>query len=163
MKKANLKRLERLGAKEAELLQTRKLYAASSVDMTELSRRNKVLRNLIEAKKHLPQQVPMTNLVKAFSKVHLVEDKINASVALAKDSAFRAVYTVFESLYQAMEPTCAHVAEGWTTGDEQVANAKALGLEVVRVLVDGCYQSILKQSGNLKQKGTLAKRFALCP
>ena len=103
----------------------------------------------------------MKNLVKAFPKVHLVgvEDKINASVALSQDIAYRAVYTVFESLYLAMEPTCAHVAEGWTTGEEQVANAKALRLEVFRVLVDGCYQSILKQSG--KQKGILAKRFAL--
>ena len=103
----------------------------------------------------------MTNLVKAFPKVHLVgvEDKITASVALAKDSAFRAVYTVCESLYQAMEPTCAHVAEGWTTGDEQVANAKALGLEVVRVLVNGCYQNLVEQSR--KQRGTLAKRFAV--
>ena len=88
-----------------------------------------------------------------------VEDKINASLALAKDSAQRAVYTVFESLYQAMEPTYAHVAEGWTTGDEQVKNAKALGLEVVRVLVNGCYQNLVELSG--KQRGTLAKKFAV--
>ena len=114
-----------------------------------------------EAKKPLPQQVPMKNLVKAFPKVHLVgvEDKINASVALSQDIAYRAVYTVFESLYLAMEPTCAHVAQGWTTGEEQVANVKALGLEVVRVLVNGCYQNLVEQSR--KQRGTLAKRFAV--
>ena len=70
---------------------------------------------------------------------------------------------MFESLYLAMEPTCDFVAQRWTTGEEQVANAKALGLEAVSVLVDGCYQSILKQSGNLKQKGFLAKKFAFRP
>ena len=105
--------------------------------------------------------MPVRSLLKAFPKVSLVgiEDKINGSLALAKDSAQRAVVTVFQSLYQAMEQTCALVAKRWTTGDEQVESEKALGMEVTRELVDGCYLNLVEQSR--KEKGTLTKRFAV--
>ena len=119
VKKCNLRRLELLGGKEEELMKTRKLYCQASVDLTELLRQNKVLVKENEAKKPLPQQVPLTNLIKAFPKDHLVgvEDKVKASVALSQNIAHNAVYTVFESLYQAMEPTFDLVAHGWTTGE----------------------------------------------
>ena len=66
--------------------------------------RNKVLRDQNEAKKPLPQQVPVNSLLKAFPKVHLegIEDRINGALALAKDSAQSAVVTAFQSLYQAI-------------------------------------------------------------
>ena len=68
---------------------------------------------------------------------------------------------MFESLYLAMEPTCDFVAQGGRLEKSKLQMLRQM--EVVRVLVDGCYQSILKQSGNLKQKGTMAKKFALQP
>ena len=160
----NLKRLERLGVREEELMQACKLNTQASIDLTELLRQNKVLVKKNEAKKPLPQQVPLKNLIKAFPKVHMVgvEDRLQASVAWSQNVAQNAVYTVFESLYRAMEPACDIVADRRTAVEEQV-NAKALGLDAVNVLVDGCYLSIYGQTENLKQKGSLPKTFVFRP
>ena len=128
--KGHLKRLERLGVREEELMQACKLNTQASIDLTELLRQNKVLVKKNEAKKPLPQHVPLKNLIKAFPKVHMVgvEDRLQASVAWSQSVAQNAVYTVFESLYTAMESSCDIVADRWTSVEEQV-NAKALGLE----------------------------------
>ena len=93
--------------------------------------------------------------------MHLVgvEDRIKGPLALAKDSAQGAVFNVFQSLYQAKEPTCALVARRCATGDEQVESLKAIGMEATRELVEGCYQNLLEQSR--KEKGTLTKMYAV--
>ena len=82
-------------------------------------------------------------------KVHLVgiEDKINGALALAKDSAQSYSVPVTIPCYGAIP------------GYEQVESAKALGLEVTRVLVNGCYQNLVEQSR--KERGTLTKKFAV--
>ena len=126
--KADYKRLEHLGGTEAELLKMRKLYMESSDDLRLLVSRNKNLRDQNAARKPLPHQVAVKSLLKAFPKLHLVgvEDRINGALALAKDILQGAVVTVFQSIYQAMEPTYALVAKRWTTGDEQVESANYL-------------------------------------
>ena len=161
VEKADYKRLEHLGRTEEDLLKVQKLYIDTSSDLRLQISRNQNLRDQNEARKPLPQQVPVKSLLKAIPKVHLVgvEDRIKGALALAKDSAQGAVFTVFQSIYQAKEPTCALVARRCATGDEQVESGKALGMEATRELDAGCYQNLLERSR--KEKGTLAKKYAV--
>ena len=78
---------------------------------------------------------------------------------MAKESAQGVFFTVFQSLYQAKEPTCALVARRCATGDEQVESLKAIWMEATRELVEGYYQNLLEQSR--KEKGTLTKMYAV--
>ena len=137
--KGHLKRLERLGTKEEELVQLRKSHTQSNVDLAEVIRLNKILRKKNEAKEPLPQQVPAKNLFKALPKVHLVEfeEKVKASEAWSLTVVQKAVYTVFDALYNAIESSCGNLTDGHTAVEEQVT---------AKSIVDACYLVIYGQT-----------------
>ena len=138
------------------MLRARKFNTQACIDLAEMLRQNKVLVKKNAAKEPLPQQVPTKSLFKALPKVHMVEfeERLQASQAWSQNVAQNAVYTVFESLYTAMESSCDIVTDRHTAVEEQMT-AKAL--------VDACYLSIYGQTRKLKQRGSLPKKFAFRP
>ena len=137
-------------------MQLRKSHTQSNVDLAEVIRLNKILRKKNEAKEPVTQQVPAKNLFKALPKVHLVEfeEKVKASEAWSLTVVQKAVSTVFDALYNAIESSCGNVTDGHTAVEEQVT---------AKSIVDACYLVIYGRTRKLNKSGFLPIKFAFRP
>ena len=100
--------------------------------------------------------MPAKNLFKALPKVHLVEfeEKVKASEAWSLTVVQKAVSTVFDALYNAIESSCGNVTDGHTAVEEQVT---------AKSIVDACYLVIYGRTRKLKKSGFLPIKFAFRP
>ena len=78
--KGHLKRLERLGTKEEELVQLRKSHTQSNIDLAEMLRLNKILKKKNEATEPFPHRCQQKIFSRPFPKFILLSLKRNSKL-----------------------------------------------------------------------------------